>query len=563
MVERACDIRLMEPDMALNLDIAEYINKKKQNIPHDVSEYLVQLINNRDQKVAMLALILLDTCIRNCGYAFHLQIARKEFLNELVKKFPEVPPPFPTSVQIKILEFINEWKLGLCSQPRYKQDFRKISELHNILIFKGYKFPNVKQDRVSTLVTKQAFCSAEELEEADKEALSAKLQEHIRRGTPADLVKANELMKLLSGYEIEKRPNYQSLVERQLLNVQRSIETLSERLIPGMEFDRGIQELYNECSSAQVRIQKLILEEEEGEHANRLFELNDKLNELNQQYENAKKGIFDHNPIYFEDHISMERSEITNDNSNNSNNNNNSNSQKEAESQQISLIDLGDDFMNNSSNTLDPLQYQSNKTETSISSTLNFMDSLEGLSFGSIASSNSITPAPSTPQPVLLQSNNTSPKLSDNEESPMNNSNNSNLNNFNTNLLEDNGLIGNESNEGMSNGEVKQKKVLENEFVRIMTTSFVQENIVFIQFNFNNLSNFKMEQLDFKLAVPKGLKTVISGISGTYLLPKIGHVSLPVEIYFNNNLNEVKYRYILSFQLNSKQYTFQGEVKNF
>lgn len=34
---------------------------------------------------------LLDNCVKNCGYPFHLQIATKEFLNELVRKFPERP----------------------------------------------------------------------------------------------------------------------------------------------------------------------------------------------------------------------------------------------------------------------------------------------------------------------------------------------------------------------------------------------------------------------------------------------------------------------------------------
>lgn len=34
---------------------------------------------------------LLDICVKNCGYPFHMQIATKEFLNELVRKFPDKP----------------------------------------------------------------------------------------------------------------------------------------------------------------------------------------------------------------------------------------------------------------------------------------------------------------------------------------------------------------------------------------------------------------------------------------------------------------------------------------
>lgn len=35
---------------------------------------------------------LLELCTKNCGYPFHLQLANKDFLNELVRCFPERVP---------------------------------------------------------------------------------------------------------------------------------------------------------------------------------------------------------------------------------------------------------------------------------------------------------------------------------------------------------------------------------------------------------------------------------------------------------------------------------------
>lgn len=46
---------------------------------------------------------------------------------------------------------------------------------------------------------RQDLKSPEELEEEDRAAKSAKLQELIRRGTPRDLAQAQELMKALAG----------------------------------------------------------------------------------------------------------------------------------------------------------------------------------------------------------------------------------------------------------------------------------------------------------------------------------------------------------------------------
>ncbi|CAJ0763370.1 18839_t:CDS:2, partial [Entrophospora sp. SA101] len=91
-IDRACNPQSVEPDLALNLEIADLINQKKQNYPRDAAMHIVRLVNHRNPTVAWLALTLLDICVKNCGYPFHLQIATKEFLNELVRKFPEKSP---------------------------------------------------------------------------------------------------------------------------------------------------------------------------------------------------------------------------------------------------------------------------------------------------------------------------------------------------------------------------------------------------------------------------------------------------------------------------------------
>jgi hypothetical protein len=64
----------------------------------------VRAINSRNPHTALLAIQLLKTLVKECGYPFHLQIATKEFLNELVRRFPERPPMVLGPVMGKILE---------------------------------------------------------------------------------------------------------------------------------------------------------------------------------------------------------------------------------------------------------------------------------------------------------------------------------------------------------------------------------------------------------------------------------------------------------------------------
>ena len=94
---------------------------------------------------------LLDICVKNCGYPFHLQISTKEFLNELVRRFPERPPIRPSRVQLKILEAIEEWRQTICQTSRYKEDLGFIRDMHRLLSYKGYIFPEVRKEDAAVL----------------------------------------------------------------------------------------------------------------------------------------------------------------------------------------------------------------------------------------------------------------------------------------------------------------------------------------------------------------------------------------------------------------------------
>ena len=80
--------------------------------------------------------------------------------------------------------------------------------MHRLLTYKGYRFPNVDSRAASVMNSDNNLKSPEELEEEDRAAQGAKLQELIRRGTPRDLAQAQELMKIMSGAEPENKPDY-------------------------------------------------------------------------------------------------------------------------------------------------------------------------------------------------------------------------------------------------------------------------------------------------------------------------------------------------------------------
>ncbi|KAK5057694.1 hypothetical protein LTR84_011695 [Exophiala bonariae] len=293
----ACDpIANLEPNLALNLEVVDLINSKKGNAPREAAVTIVQLINHRNPNVSLLALSLLDNCVKNCGYPFHLQISTKEFLNELVRRFPERPPIRPSRVQGKILEAIEEWRQTICQTSRYKDDLGFIRDMHRLLLYKGYMFPEVRQEDAAVLNPSDNLQSAEEMEEEDRAAQSAKLQELIRRGRPQDLQEANKLMKVMAGYDTRHKTDYRAKAAEEVSKVQQKAKILEEMLQnhrPGDKIGDGdvFEELAAALSSAHPKIQKMCEEEsEDAEAVAKLLEINDSIHRTIERYRLMKAG---------------------------------------------------------------------------------------------------------------------------------------------------------------------------------------------------------------------------------------------------------------------------------
>ncbi|KAK7976314.1 hypothetical protein PG989_014777 [Apiospora arundinis] len=295
-IQSACSPENYEPNLALNLEISDLINSKKGSAPREAAVAIVGYVNHRNTNVALLALNLLDICVKNCGYPFHLQISTKEFLNELVRRFPERPPIRPTRVQTKILEAIEEWRSTICETSRYKEDLGFIRDMHRLLSYKGYAFPEVRRDDAAVLNPSDNLKSAEEMEEEEREAQSAKLQELIRRGNPEDLQEANRLMKVMAGFDTRSKTDYRAKAAEDVGKIQAKARLLEERLAAfkaGDKMTEGdvFEELASALSSAQPKIQKMCEEESDDHEAvAKLLEINDSIHRTVERWKLLKKG---------------------------------------------------------------------------------------------------------------------------------------------------------------------------------------------------------------------------------------------------------------------------------
>lgn len=161
--------------------------------------------------------------------------------------------------------------------------------MHRLLSFKGYVFPEISLSDAAVLNPSENFQSASEMEKEEREAQEAKLQELIRRGTPADLQEANRLMKIMSGFQ-ESFTNYRAKVAEEVDKLRSKSELLEEMLNnakPGdsIQDDDVYSEIVSTLKTSQPKIEKMVDEEKDDEEAViKLLALNDRIQALLEKY---------------------------------------------------------------------------------------------------------------------------------------------------------------------------------------------------------------------------------------------------------------------------------------
>ncbi|XP_055992882.1 TOM1-like protein 2 isoform X2 [Sorex fumeus] len=291
-LEKATDGSLQSEDWTLNMEICDIINETEEG-PKDAIRALKKRLNgNRNYREVMLALTVLETCVKNCGHRFHILVANRDFIDSVLVKIISPKNNPPTIVQDKVLALIQAWADAFRSSP----DLTGVVHIYEELKRKGVEFPMADLDALSPIHTPQRS-----VPEVDPATTMPRSQSQQRTSTgsysspspaPYSTLQAPALS--VTG-PITANSEQIARLRSELDVVRGNTKVMSEMLtemVPGQEDSSDLellQELNRTCRAMQQRIVELISRVSNEEVTEELLHVNDDLNNVFLRYERFER----------------------------------------------------------------------------------------------------------------------------------------------------------------------------------------------------------------------------------------------------------------------------------
>ncbi|KAM4717616.1 target of Myb1 membrane trafficking protein isoform 4-T4 [Anableps anableps] len=219
-IERATNSSLPSEDWELNMEICDIINSSEEGPRDAVRAIKKRIVANKNFKEIMLALTVLETCVKNCGYRFHILVTTRDFIEGVLVRtiIPRNNPP--QIVHDRVLSIIQAWADAFRSSP----DLTGVVSVYEDLRRKGLEFPATQLDGYS-------------LAQAPKKVKMLKTELGVVR---SNLSTMSEMMSQLDPVTVKQAD--MELLE-QLYTVCKEMQDRIVKIIPRLSEEKLIEEL--------------------------------------------------------------------------------------------------------------------------------------------------------------------------------------------------------------------------------------------------------------------------------------------------------------------------------
>ncbi|XP_063100609.1 target of Myb1 membrane trafficking protein isoform X2 [Cavia porcellus] len=264
------------------MEICDIINETEEG-PKDAFRALKKrMAGNKNFHEVMLALTVLETCVKNCGHRFHVLVASQDFVEGVLVRtiLPRNNPP--SVVHDKVLSLIQSWADAFRSSP----DLTGVVAVYEDLRRKGLEFPMTDLDMLSPIHTPQRTPPGQN-------SLGSEARQ---QGDPSQcpaLMPASTI--LPSDTPITPTPEQIGKLRSELELVSGNVRVMSEmltELVPTQVEPADLellQELHRTCRAMQQRVLELIPRISNEQLTEELLMVNDNLNNVFLRHERFER----------------------------------------------------------------------------------------------------------------------------------------------------------------------------------------------------------------------------------------------------------------------------------
>ncbi|KAL6477030.1 hypothetical protein MHYP_G00155290 [Metynnis hypsauchen] len=148
-IEYATSSSLQSEDWGLNMEICDIVNETEEGPKDAVRAIKKRIVGNKNFREVMLALTVLEACVKNCGHRFHLLVSTREFVEGVLVQtiLPKNEPPLV--LHDRVLSIIQAWADAFRSSP----DLTGVVFVYEDLRRKGLEFPMTELENCSPIHT--------------------------------------------------------------------------------------------------------------------------------------------------------------------------------------------------------------------------------------------------------------------------------------------------------------------------------------------------------------------------------------------------------------------------
>ncbi|XP_028268591.1 target of Myb1 membrane trafficking protein isoform X2 [Parambassis ranga] len=285
-IELATSSSLPTEDWALNMEICDMINCAEEGPRDAVRAIRKRVVGNKNFKEVMLALTVLETCVKNCGYRFHILVTTRDFIEGVLVRsiIPRNNPPI--YLHDRVLSIIQAWADAFRSSP----DLTGVVSVYEDLRRKGLDFPMTELDGYTPVQATKKTVPGN-----GPAAVSTVPAALLSSKPPPGPPQTSELKAALEGNSAFT-PSQVNKLKAELGVVRGNLTMMSDMMsqldpVTVKQADMELLELYTVCKEMQDRIVKIVPRLSEEKLIEELLATNDDMNTAFTRYRRFEKRI--------------------------------------------------------------------------------------------------------------------------------------------------------------------------------------------------------------------------------------------------------------------------------